>query len=534
VTAVKQWLSDHRSMFILLLLLLFVHHPRSQEYIWDDALLIGLNPWKEDPTQLSWLWRNSLWARIPGEYSLQWYRPLMSTHILLDELVFGDWIAAKQTLSLLWFGTLLVLLRQWLHINKMASPFQTFWICLLVILHPFGLELTQFLSARNDSMMLVFSIGAGIVLALPATRSRRIGLLLLTFGALTSKESALLWLPLCLLPQYKKLRAQWFPIAMAYLLWFVLKIQADLEPLVMELNIHKSLGYWMTSPLWSLLPKSPLGLPSDDASFKILGSLTFLGMAMNTTKPLQKIGLCLFLLGSVLAIMSIQQSHSLGFRYAWLPMLGQIMWIVGTFSTSQKWIVIVFGVYFSFLNIESHNMWINNQNFWAKGYLDTPNQHTACGYFMSEREYSQNAIHLLKESIQTPPMVHCCAQASKYPLELKDTQLAIDIGRMAIVNGCPNIPELLAPLALAFTLQNDWSEALSYTEQYTSDPFGYKPVIEVAWGIKNNSDTALKHWIQLKSKDQPLSEQEYETQKAELRSHAEQLLDTVEERNQGL
>jgi len=534
VTTTKSWFSNHTLTFILLFVLLVFHYPRSQEYIWDDALLIGLNPWKNDPTQWFWLWENSLWANIPGEYSLQWYRPLMSTHIMLDQLLFGDWIAAKQTISLLWFGTLVLMLRQWLNINKIGSPLQTFWISLLVILHPFGLELTQFISARNDSMMLACSLGAGIVIAAPATGSRRIGVFLLTFGALTSKESALLWLPLCLLPQYNRVRTEWLYLAMAYLTWFVLKTRADLNPIVIDITVSESLGYWTTSSLWTFMPSSPLGMPSDNPFFTILGSLVFLGMVMNIKKPLQQLGMVVFGVGSILAIMSIQQSHSLGFRYAWLPMLGQILWIVGTFSTSKRWVVILFGLYFSILNITSQHMWTNNRSFWSQGYTNTPNQHTACGYFMSEREYSQNAIHLLKESIETPPMLHCCAQASKYPLELNETQLAIDIGRMALANGCPNIPELLAPMALALTLQNEWAAALSYTKQYTNDPFGYKPVIEVAWGIKNNSDTALEYWIQTKSKGLELSPQEYETQKSALKSHAEQLLETVDDHNQGL
>ena len=127
----------------------------------------------------------------------------------------------------------------------------------------------------------------------------------------------------------------------------------------------------------------------------------------------------------------------------------------------------------------------------------------------------------LSKALEPPIMAHCCAQASRYPIELNNPELAIRLGTKALQNGCPDIAELLTPLALAHAIQQEWEKSEQVLNKVESDPFGYKPVIETAIGLRKNNLDPLNEWA-LRSQDK-YPEMTLDTIKNELRTRAEAL-----------
>ena len=88
----------------------------------------------------------------------------MGSHILFDQWLFGDALRPKQWMNVIWFAGVIVLLYRWLNTILRLSIQQSIWIVGLLILHPYSIELTQFIAARNDTMTLAFALGIPFVL----------------------------------------------------------------------------------------------------------------------------------------------------------------------------------------------------------------------------------------------------------------------------------------------------------------------------------------------------------------------------------
>lgn len=141
---------------------------------------------------------------------------------------------------------------------------------------------------------------------------------------------------------------------------------------------------------------------------------------------------------------------------------------------------------------------------------------------MHLRENPTLAVERLSVALDSPVMMHCCAQATRYPIEINDPALAIEMGSKAQKNGCPLIPELAAPLALAYALQQQWDTSAQVISMIESDPFGYKPIIETAIGLQSNNLGPLEHWA-IQSQQQ-FPEMSLEAIKHEIQTRAESLI----------
>lgn len=499
------WANRTIQMLLLWVLLVGFHYPHSDTYVWDDTLLIGLNPWKDNLPNWWWIWTNSLWTDIPGEHRLQWYRPLMASHIVFDQWLLGDWVQGKQWINLLWFGGMLTCLGYWLEKALQVSRTKTVWLSILIIAHPFSTELTQFIAARNDTMTLTFALLSGIVAHRGSSLPHSVAVALFAWLGLCSKESGLVWLALIFLCQPIRVKEQWKALAMAGLCWFLLKSNATLTAIPFTwdgTNLWSNLSNLTVWPVTHHHPLSPVPPTFNLIGFTILGC-----MGLNAKSIQQKWGLMVFITGSGLALLSIEQSHSLGFRYAWIPLLGQLIWLTTTLPSRYTSILGLLALWFGYQSIQIGIIWENNNQFWDHGYHETPNPHTACGSFMESRQTPTKALERLEQSLQTPPMDHCCAQATRYPLELNRPDVAIQMGRLALHNGCPEFPELLEPMAMAYGLQRQWEKAIETTKQYQGTPFGYKPLLEVAWEQQHGQTDALRHWTTSPEEEQQLLKQ---------------------------
>ena len=520
--------SDPYTLLLLVLILLF-HFPLSTGYVWDDTLLIGLNPWENSLSTLPFVWTHHLWQDIPGEHINHWYRPLMGTHILLDNILFGDAVKPKQWVSVIWFAAGMLLLRKWLVMDLKLERDQSFWIVCILIVHPFSLELTQFIAARNDTMALTFALI--VTLQMKKERTWTSGFLVggLTFLTLASKESGLIWLLLLGLPNRQRWSTYRLELLYAIGFWLMLKQLITIQSIDLHGSPMSILQTMSHSSVWSLSSTSPLQpIPTEISWIGICGIVV---MVVLSKKANRLLGLTIFLTGTGLAALAAEQSNSLGFRYLWIPLMGQTIWLIR--QTPKQWLLLFTlpSTYFGFQAVQSRSMWESNTTFWEAGYAEYPNQHTACGSFMQQRPSPEVALKRLQHSITSPPKLHCCAQASRYPFEIGNHSLSLSLGEKAKSNGCPSIPELLAPMAMSAAILGDWSYSMVLLAQYSSDPFGYKPLLETAYGLKQNDSTKLLQWSQPPNPALPNTTPE---QRRELlRSKAEGLLEAINSSNYG-
>ena len=159
-------------------------------FIWDDRLLVLENPWTSKWSTILDIWRQHLWYEIPGEHRSNWYRPVMALHLIIDEKFFGGNLFPRQLLSLGWHLTAVYLgfsyFKRW---NIQGGAL--FFSLSLFAMHPIQMEVNRFIAARNDSMVLVFALAAVLC-------KNNWGRWVLFFLALTTKESALLLIPILL------------------------------------------------------------------------------------------------------------------------------------------------------------------------------------------------------------------------------------------------------------------------------------------------------------------------------------------------
>ena len=79
-------------------------------------------------------------------------------------------------------------------------------------------------------------------------------------------------------------------------------------------------------------------------------------------------------------------------------------------------------------------------------------------------------------------------------MELNNVALTIEFGELALTNQCPKLSELLSPLSYAYAKNNEWNKSITTIKMVSKDPFGLKPIIEIAYGLNNGSDDALNEW----------------------------------------
>lgn len=126
-------------------------------FVLDDIFLIVHNKFLKSDTGLYDLLSSDLWAgeRNPDSNS-GYYRPLFLLSIWIDHALYGDSPLGYHLQSLVWHllnGGLLY----YLFVNKLKSPSALFAAALFLV-HPLQSEAVYWISARNDSMAIFFSI----------------------------------------------------------------------------------------------------------------------------------------------------------------------------------------------------------------------------------------------------------------------------------------------------------------------------------------------------------------------------------------
>ena len=506
----------------ILTVLCLVQFPIGESLIWDDELLIGLNPWTQDWNGLVYSWTHHLWADIPGEHLTHWYRPLMGTHLVVDQQTFGAEIKPRQWLNLVWLFFATGLLIEWMILRFNLSPQKALLAGLLLSSSHLTTEFIHFTAARNDTMALAFALLASIA-SLKQRPSWMVGLFSLM--SLCSKESGLLLLILLhAVSNQSSIRQYTSSLIFPLVLWSVLRwfaIEQHTNP-----NIHVDwstlLQSMMSVPFYWIQVSPSALIPLEEHPLWPISLLGLGGLFIYKRASMKNLGLIILFGSFGYTVLTFNQSLLGGFRYLYISYIVGIVLLMTQCKAVWIWFVGSILLCFNVANtLHTKKQWTNNRSLWETAYMQTPTPQVACGSFMQLRTDPMVATVRLSKALEPPIMTHCCAQASRYPIELNNPELAIELGTKALQNGCPDIAELLAPLALAYAIQQEWKKSEQVLNKVESDPFGYKPVIETAIGLRKNNLGPLNDWA-LRSQDK-YPDMTLDTIKNELRTRAEAL-----------
>ena len=485
-----------KTLLLLLALALFLPN-LSSEYVWDDRLLVVLNPWTDHWSSLLNIWTQDLWHGVPGESKHNWYRPLMSAHLIVDQKLFGEALFPRQLISLGWHLTTVALLFSYVQ-RWAVSPSVLLLSVGFFALHPFQWEVNRFIAARNDSMGLCFALAA--ILSKGPYRAGFCAL-----AAFLSKESTLLILPILLAGEWlnnRSIRHLLPSFGIAALLYGILRSFATLESPELSFASVFPVATTYLSCLWwphqCPATRPPIELSINHISLIPIFFLLLLGQRH---RPRLTVVAFIFLAsGLFLAALSASTSFSMAHRYMHLPLLGVTLLLSAAIPARMpSGIAKITTIALALCSFPYAKSWSSSQQLWANSHARYPSPYTACGLFKEVEQQPDVALPLLHEAIATSPVLHCCYNATIYPLRVSNPTTTQEFGQTALTAGCPQSVELIAPLAMAEALLGNWNTAAELANRHQRDPFGFGPVILSAEGLQRSDRSPLQYWAQFGS-----------------------------------
>jgi protein O-mannosyl-transferase len=186
-------------------------------FAWDDKLIIVDNPDTRDLAQLNKV-------VLSPDVMKPYYRPLCRASYLLDYQLYGMEPGGLHTENLLLHvGGVLLLFALGLRLFQQTAP--ALLAAMLLAVHPIHVEAVAFISARNNLLALLFSLGATLLL-MRAVEKRSTAAAVLSgvafFLGLASKEQGAMVLPvlgawLLVAPDSRPLRLRGLPFLIPHL-----------------------------------------------------------------------------------------------------------------------------------------------------------------------------------------------------------------------------------------------------------------------------------------------------------------------------
>ncbi|MBN1295187.1 glycosyltransferase family 39 protein [bacterium] len=242
------------------------------DFVWDDLFLIKNNSKLDNPDYLRQIWVSEFFEPIAQPGNSFYWRPLVHFSFWIDLQLHGREPTGFHLTNLVLYGiltTLLFLLYQ-RYLGLTASVLAT----LLYAWHPLRTETVCWVSARTDSMALLFGMASILLFFRGIARERaRWGWIVLSMFslalALVSKESAVLIPLFAILLEHRRMRTHlvasicfflpvvaWYPlrsIAVDHGRWF----QQLVEPEMVPAAAVKALVHYITVHFW------PVGLSTE-------------------------------------------------------------------------------------------------------------------------------------------------------------------------------------------------------------------------------------------------------------------------------
>jgi len=201
--------------------------------------------------------------------------------------------------------------------------------------------------------------------------------------------------------------------------------------------------------------------------------------------PFARAGLAFAALGLAPAFAAVAHVGAVVDRYMYLPMVG-IAWSVAAVAQrpiAGKLSVLGIGGLVLCAGMQVP-VWKNEATLWQAAIERAPSGYAkgALARWLEDQGLDADAAFWYQQAVIQPPRPfhESCYNVTRIHLKLGDPARAIEAGQEALMAGCDDSPELLAPLALAHALEGQWSVAASIASGIGPDPTGKALLVRLA------------------------------------------------------
>ena len=474
------------------------------QLVYDDAMLVGASRLQgalgDLPGILSW----DLWASTTQAESAAsgYYRPLFLLSLWVDRLLPADlWLLSHRVQGLAWHLGVTALLVGMARSRGASLPAACLAAAMFA-LHPAQVASVQFIAARNDIMAAALVLVA-LQVARGASAWRRGALVVLTFGAVLSKESALL------APALLGVGALVEPgIGRARRALEAAACGALGVGLALALRTTVGVGYPPGASVsamlgavgpalaqWASVLVAPVGLtpgvnmtwPEPVGTGAVAGAVVLLGLV---AAGAGRVGLG-FLGGAGLlllpALAGVAGNGLMPDRYLYGPLAMLVVPLSIALDRLPRPAGLGLGLITSLglwgLSAGTLPVWQSDATLWRAAARAHPQPFTwaAYGKTLEDAGLVDEAAALIeKAATGSPPMPHACFNATRIQLRRGAPAEAARVGTAALDAGCEASPELLAPMAVGQAASGQWAAAERTASWVGADPTGQAVLVRCA------------------------------------------------------
>lgn len=474
----------------------------ASDFVFDDAVLIVENTLLGEPGALGALWGVDLWSTAPADDSGSlYYRPLFLFSLWLDRSVAGLSSSWAHLHSLGWHLGV-VGLAGLLARRAGATPLAVAAGTLLAGLHPAQVETVQFVAARNDSMALAFVLLA----TLAAVASPRASPLAL-FGAcaaVLSKEAAVLAPGVVGLLVWASTRdrgrawrgAGWAGggVVLAGLARLLAGVGAPAGAggAAALAALWPSLAWYAGVLMWPvhLAPGAhTTWLPTPSVlPLVVLAGLLAVLVARGRRPVAAVIGAAV--LWTAPALAGIAHARLLPDRYLYGAVvfagIGVAMVLSGLPRAPagvRAGGTLVLALALGTLTRATLPTWSSDRALWSEAVAvhRSPFSLGALAKTLEVEGDLASAASLYEQAVSTSPSDRtACFNAARAQLLVGSPNGAARVGELALANGCPPSPELVAPTAVGHAVMGAWGRAEVLAQSIGADPTGQAVLVRCA------------------------------------------------------
>jgi hypothetical protein len=478
------------------------------DFVFDDRFLIV-----ETMGQLSFegIWLSGLWEEQVEQANF--YRPLFSTTIWLDQQVFGLNAVGYHFHSLIWHCINIALFARLATVLLEDAPARI--ATLIFSAHPLLSEVVFWISARNDTMAMTFVLAFLCVFYSrltiqdeqakqdPFDAKGNVLLMLCFFCGMLSKESVLiLFLPVLWhgwrFAHGRALLAM-MSIVTGLLFWWRNQIGIDAPEMNLD-SVRNVLsgalpmmidGFGRLFFPWRLSPATPIAWLST-VWWQLGLALCTIGILIKGAWTHQnRMWVCWILVGVLLSTPAIVYTGNIGDRYWAMSLIGWSILIAQVIPSRWIWIPIPFWMVAIFLRGAA---WTSDMDFWSQEYALNPTPYSAVSLALihyNEEDFA-SAMHGFYEGFSgEPPHLDGCPEFVSSVLSVEGAESALQASQWSIERGCQKDGLMLGLQSVILVELKQWDEVEYIANQPIDDPSRRLDVVRTLLDWRQGNETSF-------------------------------------------
>ncbi|MGC6508531.1 MAG: hypothetical protein ACON4U_08955 [Myxococcota bacterium] len=452
-------------------------------FVFDDRFLIvdtmgQLNLWD--------IWTTGLW--IDKVDQANFYRPIFSTSIWIDQNLFGGWAIGYHWHSLVWHWVNLLLFTQLC--QKILPRPQRVIAVLIFATHPLLSEIVFWTAARNDLIALTFMLlflnsywkgvqtSSGFPEGVQVLNAKRLSMLgFLFLAAVLSKEVSLILL-IPVLASIRKVTGAKYLLAVQ--LGVVILIfswrsligvsSPEVDGALIGIAVQKTLpflvdGLGRLGFPWRLSPATSLAWLDIEIPHLMLALGVVFYLVWRMVQDTRNLWWGLWLFGSVaVAFPVVVYTGNTGDRYWTVAVMVWSLLIAQAVPKKWFWIPIPFWMVMIFLR---GNAYESDRTFWTVEKQMNPNPYTAVSLAIidyNEQRYEAALKGFYEGYSADPPHLMGCDSFVSSVLVVNGPEAAIQAHDWILSRGCPNSTALQTLNTILLAKLGQWTKVRSNLE----------------------------------------------------------------------